>query len=85
MTNGEPPAPQRVTSIETYWQESPPEMSARCRWWIQRISLRGWRRNARVATLGYYGSAQYFGVYVWEWIEILSPLLLGIEAKEARA
>jgi hypothetical protein len=67
------PAPPRVESVETYWTSPPPRLSARCEWWQGRIRG-GWRPNGRIRTLGYYPAAQYFGVYIWEWINVLYPL-----------
>lgn len=67
-------APSRVKRIEDYWVDEPPERSARCAWWTARVEG-GWRRNGRIKSLGYHESAEYFGVWIWEWINVLSPLL----------
>ena len=71
-----PPAPPRIRypEFEQYWVDPPPEPSARCLWWVDRING-GWRRNRRIGGLGYSMSAEYFGVYIWEWLHVLSPLL----------
>lgn len=71
-----PPAPSRVLDFETFWQRLPPELSPRCQWWVERISA-GWRPNKRIRTMGYYSSAWYFGVYIAEYLQVLSPLLNG--------
>jgi hypothetical protein len=68
------PAPPRVKDGEKYWQEPPPEGSPRCAWWVARIEA-GWRGNRRVRSMGYYSCSEYFGVYIWEWLHVLSPLL----------
>lgn len=74
-----PPAPPRVGDIEAFWGfEPPPVLSPRCDWWVARING-GWRRNRRLGGWGYYESAEYFGVYIWEWINVLSPLLTAAE------
>lgn len=76
-------APARVDNIERYWSEPPPERSPRCTWWVARIDA-GWRRNRRLSAMGYYTSAAYFGVYIWEWCEVLWPMLRdGTAAQEA--
>lgn len=67
-------APRRVDSIEAFWSEPPPERSPRCTWWVQRVTD-GWRGNRRISGMSYYTSAAYFGVYIWEWINVLSPML----------
>jgi hypothetical protein len=68
------PNPPRVTDKETYWTREPPARSPRCAWWVERINT-GWRRNRRVSNMGYYDAAQWFGVYIWEYLHVLSPLL----------
>lgn len=67
-------APPRVEDVELYWTEQPPAMSPRCTWWVSRIKG-GWIGNKRTRVMGYYESAAYFGVYIWEWANVLSPLL----------
>jgi len=42
----------------------------------------GWRRNKRISGLGYDPAAHHFGVYIWEYINVLQPLL---QAKERDA
>lgn len=68
------PAPPRVVNIDVYWTNPPPEPSQRCIWWEHRIKD-GWRRNKRIGKMGYHESAAYFGVYIWEWLNVLAPLL----------
>lgn len=67
------PAPPKVDNIETYWTEEPPDLSPRCRYWIRRIE-RGWRGNKRFRGKGYSEKAEHLGVYIWEWLHVLSPL-----------
>ncbi len=74
MTNGKPPAPPRVSDVEEHWARPPQEMSARCAWWLKRID-EGWRPGRRLRTLGYYSSAEYYGVYIWEYLRAIRPLL----------
>lgn len=71
-------APQRVSDPEKYWADAPPEESERCTWWVSRIR-EGWRGNTRIRTMGYYEAAHYFGVYIWEYLEVISPMLRDLE------
>lgn len=68
------PAPPRVKDIQLYWISKPTELSDRCLWWKNRIE-NGWIGNKRINKMGYYELSEYFGVYIWEYINILAPLL----------
>lgn len=70
-----PPAqmPPRVADRYRYWTDPPPARSDRCRAWEARIR-HGWRMPKWVQGKGYDPMAGYFGVYVWEWLNVLSPL-----------
>jgi len=68
--------PRRVDDCERYWGELPDEPSPRCIWWIARIKS-GWQPNRRIRSMGYYGSAEWYGVYIEEFMSVLSPLLRG--------
>ena len=71
------PMPPRVADIEQHWGEPPPVRSPRCAAWVTRIRA-GWRPNRRISGMGYYDSAEYYGVYIWEYLNVLSPLLDGL-------
>lgn len=73
------PMPPRVHDHYAYWTDPPPELSARCRAWADRIE-QGWRRNKRVGSMGYDQSAEHFGVYIWEYLNVIQPLLWGKDA-----
>lgn len=66
--------PSRVDSVTAYWTEPPPETSQRCLLWQKRIRA-GWRPNRRIRGLGYHEKAEFFGVYIWEYLNVLSPML----------
>ena len=66
--------PPRVGSIEQYWDRPPPERSPRCAWWVEQIKG-GWRENRRIKQLGYYEAAQFYGVYLWEYLHVITRLL----------
>lgn len=77
-TNGKPP---RVDDVETFWTEPPPERSPRCAWWVARVND-GFRPNRHARRLGYYAAAEHYGVYLWEYLHVLLPLLLSLQGKE---
>ena len=68
------PMPPRVDDPERYWTHPPPEPSERCAAWVARVAA-GWRGNRRTRMMSYDGAAHYFGVYIWEWCNVLSPML----------
>ena len=74
--------PPRVKDIYEFYDRQPPEQSERCKAWVARIKA-GWKWNGRISRLGYYSAAEYFGVHVWEYINVLQPLLTGRKAEIA--
>ncbi len=60
--------------IDLYWQEPPPEPSPSCRKWVAKIEA-GWRPNRRISGMGYYTKAEFFNVYVWEYLNVIRPLI----------
>lgn len=69
-----PPTPKQVKDITEYWTSPPPERSERAKYWLQKLND-GWKPNRRIRQLGYEGAAEFFGVYIWEYINVLSPLI----------
>lgn len=57
-----------------YWTERPPMPSPNLLKWQKKIED-GWVPNARISSMGYDESAEFFGVYIWEYINVLLPLL----------
>jgi hypothetical protein len=57
-----------------YWLEPPPEPSPKLAEWVSKID-RGWRPNRRIRTMGYDESAEFYGVYIWEYLNVISPLI----------
>jgi hypothetical protein len=68
-----PPTPPRVTDVTEYWTSPPPEPSARLPYWQARIEA-GWTPNKRINKMGYHEAAEFFGVYIWEYLNVLRPL-----------
>jgi hypothetical protein len=72
--------PPRVPLAERY-DRPPAGGSARLRWWLGRIEA-GWRRNRRIGSMGYDDAAEWFGVYVREYVDVLGPRMMEIERHE---
>lgn len=64
---------KRVDRYE-YWSQPPLAPSPRLAYWQARIAA-GWRPNKRIRGLGYDGAAEFYGVYMWEYLEVLWPIL----------
>lgn len=69
-----PTTPTQVKDVTEYWTSPPPEQSARAKYWLERLNA-GWRPNRRIRQFGYHEAAKFFGVYIWEYINVLSPLI----------
>ena len=67
--------PPPVPDVQTYWADPPPEQSPRCAWWLARIAA-GWRPNRRIRTLGYHESSEWYGVYIWEFANVISLAIM---------
>jgi len=61
--------------IFEYWTVAPPERSPRLEYWLNRVEY-GWRRNRRIRAMGASESARFFGVYMWEWLNVLWPAMV---------
>lgn len=68
------PKPPPVLDRYAYWAEEPPERSMRCSWWVRQIE-RGWLPNNRINTMGYDEKSEWFGVWIWEYINVLYPMI----------
>lgn len=68
------PKPPRVALSESYWMSPPPQRSARCAYWVHQIE-RGWLPNRSICRNGYHSSADWYGVYIWEYLNVLAPLI----------
>jgi hypothetical protein len=51
---------------------------------LKRIADDQWRPNKYLRAEGYYGAAAWLGVYIWEWINLLRPLLAELEENNWR-
>ncbi len=66
--------PTRVTNRYQYWMQPPPTQSERCAWWARRIED-GFIPNRRISAMGYDDAAEFYGVYVWEYLNVIAPLI----------
>lgn len=70
-----PTRPDRVDEYR-FWGNAPDVPSPRLCYWLDRIAD-GWTRNRRIASLGYAEASRFFGVYIWEWSNVLWPIFDG--------
>lgn len=65
-----------MTKLEVtrYWLDPPPEPSLKLGKWIAKLKAR-WRPNRRIRSMGYHEAAEYYGVYIWEYINVISPIV----------
>lgn len=63
-----------VPNINTYRETPPPTPSPRLPYWLRRLDEGSWHRN-KYLTKGYEGNTGWFGIYIWEYLYVLSPLL----------
>lgn len=63
-----------MIDIYQYWNDPPPEPSPRLIPWIKKIQA-GWKPNRRIRQMGYETRCDFFGVYLWEYWNVLIPLL----------
>lgn len=76
-TNGRP---SKVKEVMDFWTQPPPELSDRCKWWIRQFE-NGWTPNRRwCGSQGYHLTAEMYGVYIWEYLNVISPLIRKCEA-----
>lgn len=66
--------PPPVDDVMRHWLEPPPEPSARCLYWQARYRDGSWAPNKYLMRQGYHGSAEWLGVYIWEWLHVMWPL-----------
>lgn len=72
--------PPAVDDETRYSHEPPPELSARCRYWLRRYRAGHWRPNRRVRRQGYHNLAAVLGIYIWEGLHVMRPLMWADEA-----
>lgn len=68
------PKPPRVEDGDLYMADPPPEISERCKFWLEQIA-KGWRPNKRIRTWCGCCSHDEYGVYVWEFQNLICVAL----------
>jgi hypothetical protein len=82
----EPPwghKPPAVDDHYRYWVEPPPTLSPRVEYWLRRLSDGTWKPNRRFQMQGYDGRTSWLGVYMWEYFNIILPLLREYEERSS--
>lgn len=69
----ENPKPPKVTDYYAYRGAPPAHRSKRCAYWLRQIK-RGWRPPIRITRMGREG-ASWYGVYLWEYLNVLRPAM----------
>lgn len=65
--------PPPVDDHYRYWNDPPPEMSERCAWYVNETTEGRFAPNRCLRTMGYDEGAEYLGVYIWEYWNVLLP------------
>lgn len=60
--------------VTGFWTEPPPKPSEGLKKWMDKIRD-GWRPNRRIRSLGYHEAAEFYGVYIWEYINVIGPAI----------
>lgn len=69
------PKPPPVRDQNAFWSEPPPHQSKRCAWWLEQI-VAGWRPNNRIRSYASGEAADWYGVFTWEYLNVISPALI---------
>lgn len=70
----ERPKPPAVPCRYDFWRYLPDDLSPRCSWWLRQIEV-GWRPNRYIRRMGYDESAEWYGVYIAEYLHVIEPAL----------
>lgn len=57
-----------------YWTERPPIPSPNLAKWVAKIKA-GWWPNSRIGCMGYDEKCHFFGIYLWEYFNVILPLM----------
>ncbi len=79
----ERPKPPRVEDPYATWPYPLADLSPRCSYWLRQID-RGWRPNRHLRRMGYYEAAEWYGVYISEYLDVISARLQVASASSAR-
>lgn len=65
--------PPAVDDSYRYWSSPPPEPSPRVAYWLRRMDEGSWHLTAQLGGNGRDFMAEWLGVYMWEWLEVIWP------------
>ena len=68
---------------QDYWLEPPQFPSPKLLYWLERIKT-GFRPNRRLSQFGYYERAEWYGVYIWEQLNVLDKAIHEARKEDAR-
>lgn len=66
--------PVKGIEPQDYWTDPPAAPSPGLVKWARKIRA-GWSPNARISGMGYHEAAEFFNVYIWEYLHVLSPMM----------
>lgn len=75
-----PPKPPKVENHYEFWSLPPLIPSERCVYWIEQFEA-GWRPNRRIRAMGYDSAAQWYGVWIWEYINVITGAQRPVDAR----
>lgn len=76
--------PPAVPDVTVYWTNPPPETSERCKYWLRRYRQGSWTPNRRIKRYGYHSAAQHLGIWIWEYWNVMEPLMSESTASSAQ-
>lgn len=59
----------------TFWDGPPPSPSPRLAYWLRRLDEDSWHPNKYFCRESYDTRARWLGVYLWEYLHVISPVL----------
>lgn len=65
-----------VIDVMAYWIDPPPVPTPRLLAWVRKIES-GWRPNRRIRQMGYHTASEFYGLYIWEYLNVILPALDG--------
>ena len=68
-----PPPRVEVEHCSPQDYEKPAEVSERCLWWLKRFE-EGWRPSRRIGMMALTDSAEFFGITIWEYMNVIRPM-----------
>jgi hypothetical protein len=77
--------PPAVDDEECFWIEPPPVLSPRVEYWLKRLAEGTWKPNRHFRGECYHCRTVWLGVYIWEYQNIIAPVLADLLERERQA